>query len=132
MRQMMVAAGILAAMGACKKDPLEEIKSKVDIKCSYKVEETGREQISAYQVKIYMATYLQGTVTNNSGKNLTDVVLATHNSRNGHANNTQLIEIGDLAAGEYVDLWEYMFDGAYMSDRAQTVEVRLHSAKIAN
>lgn len=123
---------ILVLLAACKKDPLEEIKPQIEIRCQYGVQESGRERTGPMTETIYVDTYLEGTVTNRSSKNLTDVVLATKNSKSDAPDGVQLIQIGDLPAGESAQIWEFMFEGFYKTDKAMTVTVWLHSAKIAN
>ena len=128
----MTTLAVIAALAACKKDPLEEIKPQIEIRCQYGVQESGRETTGPMTQKIYVDTYLQGTVTNKSGKNLTEVVLATKNSKSDGPDGLQLIQIGDLPAGETAQIWEFMFEGFYQTDKVMTVTVWLHSAKVSN
>lgn len=125
--------GIVLIVAACSKpeDPLKEIERQLVIKCIQQGVEGGREE-EGMMATIYIDTYLIGTVTNESDKNLADVVLAVKNFKAEETNGVQFIEIGELASGETVDIDEFMYEGSFVSSKAKYPRLWLVKATIAD
>jgi len=124
--------GIALIVAACGKpeDPLKEIERQLEIKCVQKGVEGGREE-DGMMTTIYIDTYLVGTVTNKSDKNLADVVLALKNFRAEETNGVQFIQIGELPAGETAPIDEFMYEGAFVSSKAKYPHLWLVKATVA-
>ena len=124
-----ITAAFLLMLAACDppKDPLDDVKPHIKILLVMAVEEVGRESETTYSDKIYIDTYLKGSVTNTSVLTITGVVVAVRNPRDQQIKE---ITIGDMAPGQLVEVSEFFFEGAYIGDKAVSVDAWLKAGAL--
>lgn len=124
-----IGAALLAILSACSppKDPLDDVKPHIKIILVMSVEEVGRESETAHTDRIYIDTYLKGSVTNTSAVTISGVIVAVRSPRDQQIKE---INLGDMTPGQMVEVFEFFFEGAYTGDKAVPVDAWLKAGAL--